>query len=135
MMKRAKGVLLFVLLTSLAGCGSKSVVTGKVSYKNEPIARGDIHFFGEDGQSRSGVIAEGAYTIEDPPIGKVKVAVAAVEMSAKKDAAPSVFEKKTTVAMAAPASALPAKFGDPEKSNLVYEVKRGAQTINIELRD
>jgi hypothetical protein len=125
----------FMFVVVLCGCNSKTVVTGKVTYKNEPIARGDIHFVGADGQSRSAVIADGAYTMEDPPLGKVKVAVEAVAVSTKKEAAPSVFEKKNILTIDTPTSPLPARFSDPEKSNLVYDIKRGQQAIDIQLKD
>lgn len=136
-MKRMRGLSFvpLLLVIGLSGCGSKTIVSGKVSYKNAPVLKGDIHFVGADGQSRSSVIADGAYTVEDPPVGTVKVAVEAVEISAGKDVGPSVLEKKSTLALAPPASTLPSRFSDPEKSNLVYEIRRGTQTINIELKD
>src|SRR5712691_2896759 len=67
--------LLALLL--VAGCGPSSAkVTGKVSYKDQTLTSGTVTFFGPDDSRKSGSIGpDGTYTITDPPLGPVRIAI------------------------------------------------------------
>src|SRR5215467_11553492 len=71
-------VVLLLLLPVLAGCGGKRTgfVTGKVTFKGQPVTSGSVTFYGEDGRVDSGQLSiEGNYTIAQAPRGVVKVTV------------------------------------------------------------
>jgi hypothetical protein len=114
----AWGALAFLGLVSSGGCKpSRAVVTGTVRHKGEPLPNGEVHFVGEDGKSRSAVLGPGgAYTIDDSPVGTVKVAVVAL----KKEGNRIDF-------------AVPKEYRDVNTSKLVYTVRPGSQTIDIDL--
>jgi hypothetical protein len=127
---------------AVTGCGGQSTgdITGKVTYDGKPLPAGRVMFFWRGGENAySSVIKEdGSYSLFKVPVGPVQVTVETFPPvpvgilggmgGAKPDAAPTM----------PPGSAryvkIPAKYRDKIKSLLTYEVKKGAQTYDIDLK-
>jgi hypothetical protein len=129
-----------VLTVAAAGCSpSKAVVTGTVTYKDQPVTAGEINFIGEDGQSRSGVITPaGTYLVDDAPVGPVVVTVVATKLvskSATPHPSPNGTDPAAATAKVVEVSLVPTRYNDKQSSNLRYTISRDRQTINVELRD
>jgi hypothetical protein len=64
------------MVLTLAGCTKKTgTVTGKVTFKNKPLAVAKITFIGEKGSVQGDVI-EGVFTVAKVPVGEhIKVTV------------------------------------------------------------
>ncbi len=124
-------------LGGLAGCGGKPVVTGRVTYKGEPLPGGEIHFITESGPSRSGVISDdGQFRVEGVPTGTVKVTISS-ERDEGGGAGGSPLGSPTGAA-AKPVvrvSRIPAKYNAVATSGLTFTISGGKQTIDIELTD
>jgi hypothetical protein len=142
-----------VLLLVAAGCGSgRSTVKGKVTYKGAPVDGASITFVPESGKGpgASGAIADGAYTIEKVPVGKMKITIVALQplqVGPKfgKDAGriklgpPKDVQLPPGVEMkppdTKPGTPVPFKYNAPETTPLVFEVKKGQQEHDITLED
>jgi hypothetical protein len=130
-------VLAFLLLS---GCSpAKVVVAGKVSYQGRPVTTGEVHFIGEGGRSRSGLIGpEGAYQVDDVPAGPVTVTIVATKLTG---GAEEALPSPVGVGEPGPPPRLvvvplvPPKYGAPETSGLKYTIERGRQTIDFDLQD
>jgi hypothetical protein len=128
------GLVLCILLPLLAGCGRGwGNVSGKVTYKGQALPKGTITFFDETNQAvSSGIGADGSYAVSKVAAGKVKIAVALpmpIFMAGDKEgAARAAAERKKL-------PNLPARYADYEKSGLDREVKRGDQTLDLDLTD
>lgn len=126
--------LLTVLL--LSGCGEAATkVSGKVSYRGKPLNSGTITFFCKDNQVvRSCQIGpDGGYAIDNVPIGNAKITVSVPPPPPKMSAevakmAPSGDEPPPKPVL------VPTKYGDPEKSGLTYQVQKGSQPHDIDLK-
>jgi hypothetical protein len=131
--------LLLLGLTALSGCAkSTGDVSGTVTFKGQPVTAGGITFYGAGGWAGSSNISpEGAYRIDKVPVGEVKVAVVSSQPKAGKPSSKATPEHPKAAGEAkAPAGkpvALPPKYKDPEQSGLSYDIKAGAQTIDIPL--
>src|SRR5947209_4541327 len=70
----AVAALSFLLL---AGCGGKGDVSGRITYKGEPIPWGRVTFVCEGGDkpALSSRIRNGSYTVAGCPVGAVKISV------------------------------------------------------------
>src|SRR6266511_1129906 len=77
--RHARLVLLGFLLFATGCGGSKVVVTGKVTWKGEPVTKGVVAFVPEDsdevGGGTSNIDEDGNYTLTSPTSGKMRVAV------------------------------------------------------------
>jgi hypothetical protein len=135
---------LLVVLLSLTGCGGKRTgfVTGKVTYQGRPLTSGAITFHGEDGRTDSGAInAEGNYVVPNAPTGAVKVTVVVrvVKSIAPPRSGPGGTatkhpdEGKQPRAPAVVPVVIPARYEDPDKSGLTFQVRAGKQTIDVPL--
>jgi hypothetical protein len=137
--------LLVLLAASLgaAGCGSASgTVKGKVSYNGAPLKGGTVTFFYPDGRGFPiGILADGTYTLDRLPLGPVKVCVDTSSLDPKKHLRysyapppgakpPPGFSPTSAEAYVA----IPAKYADPAKTDLTYDVTGGTQTHDIELK-
>ena len=124
----------FACLAVILGCGQgKSVVKGKVTYKNQVLTSGEVHFVGSQGTPRSALIdPDGSFVVEDPPLGQVNVAVVAFE---NKEAGGPTVEKGNSLALRRPANIIPPKYNDVKTSGLSYTLSAGTQTIEITLTD
>ena len=124
---------LLVVAVALSGCGSGSVVSGKVVYKGDTLKTGEVSFISADGKSRSGLIgADGKYEIIDAPLGDVTIVVVATRVEGGSAESPlgTAGGKAPTVR-----SIIPRRYGDPKASGLTYRVTRGRQVKDVELTD
>lgn len=142
----------FCLLVCLAatGCGGKGSVTGKVSYKGEPLGGGTVLFYSEgQGTASSPIGPDGSYKVDKVPAGEVKIGV---ETKSVKPAAnfnrpamptppPDALPKDAAASIYGPPSqpmgkfvAIPDSYADPKSSGLTYTVKPGPQPYDIDLK-
>jgi hypothetical protein len=144
--------LLTALLLVAAGCGSSSGrVSGKLTYKNNPLRGGTVTFqgVGQNGWAKTSSIAEdGSYSIDDVPKGPAQISVEtqtvkpnrvgqamAAQMTKGQNVPPEVL-KSSPFGQAMQAEqyvAIPPKYSKPETSGLNYEVKGGKQQHDINL--
>jgi hypothetical protein len=86
-------------------------VTGVVTFKGKPLAEGKIVFHLKDGEFVGAKVkADGTYRLSRVPEGARKITV---EVEGK---------------------LIPAKYASEETSGLTFEVKKGSQRFDIELR-
>lgn len=148
--RTAVGTLTLALLVAVAGCGPKTgTVSGKVTYKGEPLKGGNVIFASEKGQSLLAPIGEdGTYTIQNVPVGEAKIAVKTkhlgiVAAMAKMKGAGGP-PQDTSGGVGAPKKltpeeavrrfvAIPAQYEDTETSGLTFTVKGGSQSHDIPL--
>jgi len=113
------------LLLALTGCGrdgpAREVVTGKVTYKNQPVAKGSIRFLIADRPSAAGEIENGTYRIDHH--GGVPVGSGKVEIEGFEDTGKVVFTGPTGQKVHEAKQVLPAKFNTA--SQLKVEVTAG----------
>lgn len=120
----------------LSGCGEPTTrVSGKVSYRGKPLPSGTITFFCSDNKVvRSCQIgADGSYAIEKVPVGMAKISVSTP---------PPPPALSAEVAKMAPSGgstppkpiSIPINYNDPEKSGLTYQVPKGDQPHDIDLK-
>lgn len=141
-------VWVVLLLPVLAGCGGKRTgfVTGKVTFRGQPVTSGAVTFYSEDGRVDSGQLSiEGNYTIAQAPRGVVKVTVVpgqprpapklnkSVPGGVSSVEHPKTEQPPTHGARAGAPPNFPKKYHDPDKSGLTYTVTGGEQTIDIRL--
>jgi len=89
----------------------KGDVTGKVSFQGKPLTEGTVAFVPEKGNAVSGKIgADGTYKVANVPAGSYVVVITDTK------------------------GALPASYGDAKTSKLKVEVKKGANTADLELK-
>jgi hypothetical protein len=122
------GWLALALLAS--GCGPRyGNISGKVTYKGAPVAGGTITFYDSVNQNRSTDIKpDGTYTIPRVASGQARVTVAApmdIKFGGKAISGDANVKPMN----------LPAKYSDPEKSGLTYDVTAGENQKNFELGD
>jgi len=127
----AVSLTLLIAAILAAGCGEKqaaNVVSGKVTLDGEPVS-GTVVFIGADSKEASAPTnLEGAYKIENPPLGQCKVLVRG--MAGLTGTAPP----KDAPSMGKQGAAPPPKYGAVTTTDLSYEVKAGKHTYNIELK-
>jgi hypothetical protein len=160
---RAYGVILG--LSAFLGCSNSARtypsgnVSGTVSYKGEPIAKGAITFIstGPAGDVATGGITNGVYNVHDAPVGECKIQILVQGESSgtgstrpenqmkmmkgqMKMARDSGMQIPDDVKMeAAPKkkkktpSAFPEKYTNADLSGLKYEVTTGTQTKDWDL--
>jgi hypothetical protein len=97
-------------LAVLTGCSKPTTSTfhGTVSHRGQPLTTGVIYFLGPAPQMQMGmgtIHDDGTYTATDVPVGEVRVS----------------FQ----------APGLPAKYADPNKSELVYTITSGMTSLDI----
>lgn len=129
-----------LLLPALVGCGQKTVVTGKVTYEGNPIAKGSISFLPADGKgpAAGGEIEEGRYQVEKITPGKklvqivgvkpVKFARSSEEMAKM---AAEAGKKGDPSGIIDRADAVPA---DAVGNNAPVEIQSGPQTLDFDLK-
>jgi hypothetical protein len=109
-MKKLILVCASLALVVLSGCGRPATSTfhGAVSFRGQRLNSGVIYFLGPAPQMRMGmgtICDDGTYTATDVPVGEVRVS----------------FQ----------APGLPAKYGDPNKSELTYTITSGMNSLDI----
>ena len=129
---------------ALGGCARPTgSVSGKVTYKGQPLAAGDVTFLGADQKPASSPIQpDGTYTISQVAVGPAKVAVtppikaASMPRGMKMD--PGAIGGPSGQPASAPSQgkqpSIPEQYLDPNKSGVVCTVQRGSQEFNIELK-
>jgi hypothetical protein len=138
--------ILFLPCGLLAGCGgSKGTVSGKVSYKDQPLKGGNVSIISKSGGVMSSPIEEdGSYKISKVPPGPATITVETKSLrpvsqkalpgpyaKAPKDALPPNLTSQGDAKRYVP---IPEQYADPEKSGLSLDVKSGSQTHNIDLK-
>ncbi len=143
-----------LLALALAGCGGDGLnhggkLSGKVTLDGKPLKGGNVIVSSEDGKhSVQGFITgEGTYSVPEPPLGKVKIAVQTAHLRGSftpKEGVPAGAGGKGELGsrgMTLPDpkeiglgfTAIPSKYEKPETSGLTTEIKGGDQTHNVEL--
>jgi hypothetical protein len=130
-------VVAAALLTLAAiGCGGRGDVSGKVTYKGKPLVWGTVQFEGSDGVVKHGNIQpDGTYTVEAVATGNVKAAVSSLNPQSS-DFQPIQREGQAPRKPRPEVKGwfpIPDKYDTPFKSGLTYEIKRGQNTIDIDL--
>jgi hypothetical protein len=136
---------LFLLGVCIAGCGSGSTtasVGGRVTYKGKPVANANVSFTPVEGMTRaatgltdsSGRFTLGTFSISDGALpGKYRISVIA--------RGPDRPPKPGETGSGMPGETMPGdptiptKYFAPDTSGLTYEVKRGSNTANFDLKD
>lgn len=110
-MKQLRLACVVLLLAALAGCSKpSSTFHGKVSLGGKPLKSGVIYFLGPAPKMQMGmgtIYDDGTYTATDVPVGEVRVS----------------FQ----------APGVPAKYADPNKSELVYSIGSDTSELDIEI--
>lgn len=148
---RSKSKLLLPVAMAFAvfGCGSPTAtVTGKVSYKGEPVKGGIVTFLAEGKGGTQGQINEdSSYLVKDVPAGPVKICVDTSSMNpARASSVPKYSPPKDAVAPQGFGSggpdraemkrryvAIPDLYADPQKTKLSTTVTGGNYTYDIKL--
>jgi hypothetical protein len=148
----ALGLVTLVLPLVLAGCGSsKATVTGKISYKGEPLGNGRIMFINQKDPTKAGagsIQPDGTYTVPDAPVGPATITVETIPTAAAAGGG-SVGAKSGELAkppagmnMPMPGAGgggggkyvkIPDKYKTKEQSGQTYDVKAGKQEHDIDL--
>jgi hypothetical protein len=125
--------LVVLAFLAVAGCtsgpneGPTGVVTGNVTVNGLSVPVGQVNFVSEDGsRSGAGVIeADGSYKVSSAPVGIVKVTVTA----------PPPPPPGTTNIMGGPTPVyVPPRYNDPKTTDITFEVQKGRQEFDIQLR-
>jgi hypothetical protein len=140
-----------------AGCSRTGTVSGKVTYKGQPLTAGIVQFFpeGKGGDYSSPIKEDGSYSISKLPPGPAKIAVVSnttnpaanmpmmggrgpAEKGMKEAAEMMKKSKGDDAAGASPFEvkqgvAIPPKYNSPEESGLSLNVTGGSQPHDIKL--
>jgi hypothetical protein len=141
--------LALILLLGLTGCSSRGTVSGKVTYRKQSLGGGTVIFYSEGkGTFRATIKDDGTYTIADLPTGTVRIAVVGPTVNTgpgnryrKVPKGVEIPEESKDNPLYGPAQKssgkkgvkLPERYGDPDKSQLTYEVISGQQTKDLPL--
>ena len=109
-MKKIALVCASLALVVLSGCSKQTTSTfhGTVSFRGQPLRFGVIYFLGPAPEMRMGmgtIHDDGSYTATDVPVGEVRVS----------------FQ----------APGLPAKYGDPNQSEMLYTIPPRMTSLDI----
>jgi hypothetical protein len=148
---------LAVLSLAVAGCGGggtkEATLTGKVTYKDQPVKGGTVRVVPADGNLKEAVQGnispEGNYSVAIPSALKDKDVKILVETeSVKQQSAgyrmpanvPAEFKGQVNPQAGAPPGGfeyvqIPAKYNDPKGTPLTAKIKGGKQTENLALTD
>ena len=149
-MRRIVTVALVALL--LAGCGPKGkktgVVTGKITYKGQPVNGAALLLFptagGDTAVMTVPVSQEGEFRISELTPGQYKVVVQGtagaqqVDPRLLKSMPPekqAEVKEKLSHMNTPPTIRFPDKYKDPKKSPLTWDVQKGDQTKDLALTD
>ncbi len=125
----AFGVLVACLAAGCSKGGVKKLtVTGTVSYKGERLTSGILRVVGTDGAfATARVGADGTFTLTDVVPGEVRIGITeAPQRSSSSDGKGGPAAK--------PPVKLPAKYQDPDKSDLKYTIEDNKKSLDIELK-
>ena len=148
--------LLFAI--AFGGCSKPGgELTGLVTFKGKAFSNGDLVVVGSSGIPLSGSIRkDGTYQLLNIPVEPIRIAVVETSLSDSsagrieemykridegKDAEEAkeqfliqerIQSKKSSARTKLPL--LPASYGDPNRSGIVYEMKQGRNQFNIEMK-
>ncbi|HKB04616.1 MAG TPA: carboxypeptidase-like regulatory domain-containing protein [Gemmataceae bacterium] len=142
-----RAALVATVLALAAGCGSKTAVTGKVTYRGAPVTGGSVTLVASDGTAYAGTIqADGTYSIPDVPTGSVQIGVAGPGRGGASSRAGAggrgdagaigrgkAPDRPTQEAKAPAGPSIPDTYLDPRTSGLTGTVKAG-ERLNIDLK-
>jgi hypothetical protein len=135
-----------------AGCGGSGraplgKVTGTVNYRGEPVKSGTIILEVPGTRQATGKIVDGKITevtTHDPndgvPVGTAKIAVFATQAAAQGAAPatggnPGSYKMDPNYMGSGAQSLIPAKYNNPATSGLTAEIKKGENTLTLDLKD
>ena len=135
------------ILLLAAGCGQASKgssVSGKITYKGQPLTGGIIKLYsdaapapatrGADNSFHITIKPDGTFGASNVPEGMAKVAIESQPAPSK----PAGFDPKTGIPLA-PGTAdfvrIPQKYTDPNTSGLTWDVKPGSEKKDFDLTD
>lgn len=156
---------LFAVSLLIIGCGGDkggkpktgANVSGTVTYKGKPLPMGRVHMITDGGEQQSGPIVDGKYTVEEAPLGTVKVTVLTqflkdeyrenseivkMDPSAISGGGEDVENIEYTKKRLAQISAMMKsglmppdnRYEEPGSTQFTTTVNKGNQTYNIELK-
>jgi hypothetical protein len=125
------GLMAVAFLLS-SGCGGKSLakVTGKVTYKDQPLTSGDINFLSREtgAAAMAKIDSSGTFTLPEIEPGKYAVYFTATT-------AEPMAPGSRPAAKQAPVT-LPKKVRDPNLSDLTVTIKSGDNPdVKVEIKD
>ncbi len=127
----ALGVAALLVLGVGGGCSKGKTmgkVSGQVTYKENPITEGQVHFISKSGQGAAvDIDGSGNYSVS-LEAGSYSVYVAPHPPGQTGPPGEGKAPKQ-------PASVIPQRYRDPDKSGLTIEVKEGDNPFKIELKD
>ena len=148
-------LIVSMALLPLMGCGSKrnqgGVVTGKITYKGQPVNGAMLHLYPIAGKSPDisiPVTQEGTFQSSNIPPGEYKIVVESHSPPPARDM-PTMPTKNIDPAKAAemkqvlqqmkseaiPTIAYPTKYKDAARTDLKCTIKEGDQPLTLELKD
>jgi hypothetical protein len=134
------GLLLAVTMVLANGCtgGTKAptgTIKGKLTYKGSPVPNGTVvQFSGGRGGGNGTVTADGTFTVQGIEVGKYQVSVAPPPAFPSDPRAAMEASLKATPA-GGETKAVPEKYLRPETSGETFEVKAGANTFSLDMKD
>ena len=147
---RIVGVLMCLLVSSLAGCGSGSggvryVVTGKVTYNDQPLETGRITAIANDQEvSAADIKPDGTFVLTDIPKGPIKVIINPKNvlqmMPSDKATGGGVNATKQPGVMGNTApgknasNTIPAKYQSAGLTDLNFTIEKNNQAIEVVLK-
>lgn len=149
-MHRTGVAIVIVTLLVIPGCGPRRArVHGTLKYQGKPLGGAIITFFGTDNAAFSSAPtrSDGTYQVDGVPQGTVHVSVQVPQPRPKARTEPKGVQKADQEAglktswegkkgndPAAPRIKLPAHYGNPETSELSFELKEPDQDYSIDLK-
>lgn len=112
---------LALLAFSVAGCGGSGGVTGQVTLNGVPLSGGwvTLNYAGGKPAPVSGAIGtDGSYRISGCPTGEVRVTVRQPQNRGRTPKQP----------------AIPARYADPEKTDIKTTLGNGTQRLDLDLK-
>jgi len=130
----------------LVGCGGggsgTAAVSGRITYKGKPLAKANVSFTPAEGATRaaaaitddSGYYTLGTFSIKDGAIpGKYRVSI--IARGPDRPPKPGETGSGMPGEMMPGDPAIPTKYFAPDSSGLTFEVKRGSNPANFDLKD
>jgi hypothetical protein len=148
------GLLLLLVVTLMVGCGQKSnapaQVSGKVTYKGQPVPGGDLAFHSQNGVAHTFLKPDGTFDLAELPTGTMKVTVDTefLNTSTHRPAYPGSQGKggstmdPSKMQGGAPAKVssgeymkIPQKYANPNTTDLTVTIQAGKNSHDFVLND